>query len=134
MLKPITQGVHHFGLTVSKLEESAAFFTTLLGWQLVRRNEDYPAIYVSDGNIMLSLWALKEEPVVGFNKNSNVGLHHVALTVASEDELTLVYNRLAAHGVNIEFSPEPLGKGPAKHMMCFDPSGIRLEFIWPNKS
>lgn len=59
MTTPITKGVHHIGLTVSKLEESAAFFTTLLGWREVRRNEDYPAIFVSDGHVMVTLWALK---------------------------------------------------------------------------
>lgn len=131
MFKPITNGVHHIGLTVSKLEESAAFFTSLLGWQIVRRNEDYPAIYVSDGNVMLSLWAIKEQPLIAFNKNRNIGLHHVAFEAGSEDDLLDIHKRLAAHGVNIEFSPEPLGKGPAKHMICYDPSGIRVEFIWP---
>jgi catechol 2,3-dioxygenase-like lactoylglutathione lyase family enzyme len=133
MLKPITKGVHHIGLTVSKLEESAAFFTSLPGWQIVRRNEDYPAIYVSDGNVMLSLWSVKEQPLIAFNKNRNIGLHHVALEVASEDDLHNIYKRLAAHGGSLEFSPEPLGKGPAKHMMCYDPSGIRVEFIWQGK-
>jgi hypothetical protein len=29
----ITQGTHHIGLTVSRLEDSAALFTRLLGWQ-----------------------------------------------------------------------------------------------------
>ncbi len=55
MSTPITKGIHHIGLTVSKLEESANFFTSLLGWKEVRRNEEYPAIYVSDGNIMVTL-------------------------------------------------------------------------------
>lgn len=49
MNKPITKGVHHIGLTVSKLEESALFFTSLLGWKEVKREIDYPAIFVSDG-------------------------------------------------------------------------------------
>ncbi len=29
----------------------------------------------------------------------------------------------------MEFAPEPLGGGPAKHMMCAIPGGIRVEFI-----
>jgi len=29
----LTTGVHHIGLAVSKLEESAGFFTKLLGWE-----------------------------------------------------------------------------------------------------
>jgi catechol 2,3-dioxygenase-like lactoylglutathione lyase family enzyme len=131
MSTPITRGAHHIGLTVSKLEESAGFFTSLLGWKEVKRNEEYPAIYVSDGSIMLSLWAIKEEPSIQFNKNRNVGLHHVAFYVENEDTLNTIHKHLANNGTIIEFTPEQLGKGPAKHMMCYEPSGIRVEFIWP---
>ncbi|HJV74038.1 MAG TPA: VOC family protein [Noviherbaspirillum sp.] len=131
MTTPITKGAHHIGLTVSKLEESANFFTSLLGWKEVKRNEEYPAIYVSDGNIMLSLWAIKDEPSIAFNKKRNVGLHHLAFRVEHEDALDAIHKRLVSNGTRIEFAPEQLGKGPAKHMMCCEPSGIRVEFIWP---
>ena len=127
---PITKGTHHIGLTVSKLEESAAFFTSLLGWKEVRRNEEYPAIYVSDGSIMVTLWATKEEPSSQFNKNRNVGLHHIAFQVDHENDLNLIHEKLVNNGIKIEFSPELLGQGPAKHMMCYEPSGIRVEFTW----
>lgn len=129
--KPLTQGVHHIGLTVSKLEESAEFFTSLLGWQEVRRNNDYPAIFVSDGHTMVTLWKIKQDPASLFNKDSNIGLHHVAFTVESESALNHIHERLKQFGVQIEFPPELLRQGPAKHMMCYEPSGIRVEFIWP---
>ena len=131
MKNPVTQGVHHVGLTVSKLEDSASFFTTILGWKEVRRNDEYPAIFVSDGKIMLTLWAAKEDPPTPFDRKRNVGLHHLALVVQSEAALTDIYERLIRHGARIEFAPELLRQGPAKHMMCYEPSGIRLEFIWP---
>lgn len=131
MTSPITKGAHHIGLTVSKLEESANFFTSLLGWKEVKRNEEYPAFYVSDGSIMLSLWAIKDESSIAFNKNRNVGLHHLAFRVEHEDALDAIHKRLVNNGTRIEFAPEQLGKGPAKHMMCSEPSGIRVEFIWP---
>lgn len=130
MNTPITQGIHHLGLTVSKLEESADFFISLLGWKEVRRNLEYPAIYVSDGRTMISLWALKKEPGAPFDKNRNVGLHHVAFQVECESELNRIHDELANSGTPIEFSPELLGNGPAKHMMCLEPSGIRVEFTW----
>jgi len=127
----MTKGTHHVGLTVSNLEESAAFFTSLLGWREVRRNEDYPAIYVSDGSTMVTLWATKEAPSIPFDKNRNVGLHHVAFQVSDEADLHAIHGRLASSGTKIEFGPEQLGQGPAKHLMCYEPSGIRVEFIWP---
>ena len=131
MTNPITKGAHHIGLTVSNLEESASFFTSILGWSEVKRNEEYPAIFVSDGSIMLTLWKNKEEPPGQFNKNKNIGLHHVAFQLESESSLNSIHERLVSNGVKIEFSPEQLGQGPAKHMICYEPSGIRVEFIWP---
>ncbi len=103
MNTPFTKGCHHIGLTVSKLEESADFFVTLLGWKEVRRNEEYPAIFVSDGNIMLTLWAIKEKPLNHFNKNKNIGLHHVAFHIENESDLNNTYEKLVSNGVEIEF-------------------------------
>lgn len=134
MTKAITQGAHHIGLTVSKLDESADFFVSILGWKEVRRKDDYPAIFVSDGNIMVTLWAIKEQPSVEFNKNKNVGLHHIAFMVESENDLINIHEKLLNKSLDIEFSPEQLGPGPAKHMMCYEPSGIRVEFIWPGST
>jgi len=131
MNSPITTGSHHIGLSVSRLEASADFFVSLLGWKEVRRREDYPAIFVSDGNIMITLWATKEQPSAPFDRKKNVGLHHLALKVDSEADLEALHGKLAANGIEIEFPPEQLGPGPARHMMCYDPSGIRVEFIWP---
>ena len=133
MKSPMTAGIHHLGLTVSKLEETADFFKSMLGWREVKRKDDYPAIFVSDGTIMLTLWAIKEEPFVPFNKNKQIGLHHVAFSVADEPTLEYLYERLKTAGIPFEFGPELLGPGPAKHMMCYEPSGIRVELIWPGQ-
>lgn len=131
MQKPVTEGIHHLGLTVSKLQESADFFINLLGWKEVKRKDDYPAIFVSDGTVLLTLWAATDEPVSGFNKNRNVGLHHVAFSVRDEKTLHDIFAKLSNAGVPIEFGPEPLGPGPAKHLMCYEPSGARIELVWP---
>ena len=136
----MTKGCHHIGLTVSRLDESAAFFTKLLGWKEVKRDPEYPAIFVSDGTTLITLWKNREgknkegknktEPTA-FDKNQNIGLHHIAFTVGNEKELNAIYDKLRANNIKIEFAPELLREGPAKHMMCFEPSGIRVEFIYP---
>ena len=126
----VTKGVHHVGLTVSDLEASARFFTELLGWQEVRRT-DYPAIFVSDGVVMLTLWSAQVLPSREFDKDANIGLHHIALLVDTISELNALYKKLSDAGVEFEFSPELLREGPARHMMCYEPSGIRVEFICP---
>jgi len=124
------QDIHHLGLSVSDLEGSCRFFRELLGWAVVRRVDEYPAIFVSNESIMFTLWQTSLD-AHAFDRRNNVGLHHVALQVDSESELSALYERLrSADGVTFEFSPELLREGPAKHMICYDPSGIRIEFIW----
>ena len=126
---PDTQGAHHVGLTVPNIEETARFFTELLGWREVGGNPDYPALFVADGNLMITLWEVKSNQPRAFDKNKNIGLHHLALHVDSFERLEEVHETLTTAGVEIEFPPESLRDGPIKHMMCYEPGGIRLEFI-----
>jgi len=133
MNKPLTQGVHHVGLTVTDLDASFRFVVELLGWDHVGGDADYPAVFVSDGTVMVTLWqAASPSGAMPFDKNHTVGLHHLAIRVADRDALEQIYQRLcAADGIEIEFAPEPLRDGPATHMMCYEPAGIRIEFILP---
>ena len=131
--KPLTTGCHHIGLTVNRLEESAAFFTECLGWQEIKRDDSYPAIFVSDANVMVSLWQSKLLHPPAFDKN-HIGLHHVAFTVDSEEALDKAYQAIKDYGVKIEFKPELLRDGPAKHMICYEPGGNRIELIWPGQN
>lgn len=126
---PVTLGAHHFGLTVCKLEESASFFVDVLGWSEERRDDDYPAIFVTDDVLMISLWQAKSNSTKKFDRKVNIGLHHLALSIDSMADMDLIHKLLIAHDIQIEFAPELLRKGPAIHMMCYEPSGIRIEFI-----
>jgi catechol 2,3-dioxygenase-like lactoylglutathione lyase family enzyme len=130
MTVPFTQGVHHVGITVSRLETSVSFFTSVLDWKEARRDEEYPAIFVSDGSIMATLWQAREEPSTPLDQNRNVGLQRVVFMVGIDSDLDQLYERLRANQVTIEFPPESLRQGSARHMMCHEPSGIRVEFIW----
>jgi catechol 2,3-dioxygenase-like lactoylglutathione lyase family enzyme len=131
---PATKGVHHVGLTVPDVAESAAFFTEALGMTKVGERPDYPAVFVSDGTVMLTLWQAQEPAsATPFDRRRNVGLHHLALAIEDTDTLSILHDRLAGTaGVEIEFAPEPLGSIPFHHMMCFIPGGIRLELIAPS--
>ena len=129
----ITKGLHHIGLTVSKLEESAAFFTSILEWREVKRDPEYPAVFVSDGSVMVTLWKNQENPPVPFDRARNVGLQHAAFLVDGEEGLLRLHERLKEKNVELQFPPQPLAAGKGLHMFCFEPSGIRIEFIWPGK-
>jgi len=123
-------GIHHLGLAVSDLQATAKFFTGALGWSVARELPEYPAIFVTNGNAFITLWQT-EKAASAFDRRKNVGLHHVALRVPSLEALDAVFEKASAHpGVRVEFAPELLRGGPAKHCMLYEPSGLRLEFIW----
>lgn len=128
--KAETQGFDHIGLSVSKLDASTEFFTQGLGWSLRGGDPSYPAKFVSDGNMFITLWSTdKKQKTVQFNRKSNVGLHHLAIRMSSFEALEALYQRLKQRDdVVIEFAPELAYGGPAKHMMVREPSGNRLEF------
>lgn len=129
----VTQGAHHIGLTVPDLAATRAFFIDTLGFEQVAEKPDYPAVFVTDGVTMITLWqATDPANAVAFDRKTVIGLHHLALKVASGGVLDALHATLTqTDGVTIEFAPEALGGGPAKHMMCAIPGGIRMEFIAP---
>lgn len=125
-----THGIHHLGLAVSDLEATTGFFVDCLGWSLVREVPEYPAKFVSNGEAFFTLWQTASDNSP-FDRKRQVGLHHVAIKVESEQDLVNVFDKVANHpGVTVEFAPELLRQGPAKHFMVYEPSGIRMEFIW----
>ncbi|MGB3519115.1 MAG: VOC family protein, partial [Elainellaceae cyanobacterium] len=92
---------------------------------------DYPAFFLSDGTLLLTLWqATDPASAVAFDRKNNIGLHHFALKVDGLETLKSLYQTLTTtEGVEIEFAPEPLGGGSTQHMMFYIPGGIRMELI-----
>lgn len=129
----VTRGLHHLGLTVPDLAATRAFFVDTLGFRQVGEKPDYPAVFLSDGTTMVTLWrAADPATAVAFDRRTNIGLHHFAMRVDGAGALDALYETLAATaGVTIAFAPEPLGGGPTRHMMCLIPGGIRMEVIAP---
>ena len=129
----ITQGAHHIGLTVPDVTAVRDFFVNILGFKQVGEVPNYPAIFVSDGTVLLTLWqAVDPTKAIPFDRKNIIGLHHFALKVDSLETLNSVYQTLTTtEGVQIEFAPEPLGGGLTQHMMFYIPGGIRMELIAP---
>ncbi|MEM7770039.1 MAG: VOC family protein [Cyanobacteria bacterium P01_A01_bin.37] len=127
----LTQGTHHVGLTVPDLTATRDFFINTLEFTQIGDVPDYPAVFLSDGTVMITLWqAVDPANATPFDRKNIIGLHHVALKVNSIDTLTSIHQTLTTtDGVEIEFAPEPLGNGPAHHMMFYIPGGIRMELF-----
>jgi len=90
--KPLTLGIDHVGLTVRDLNLTRDFFISCLGWTQVGERPDYPAAFVSDGKVMLTLWEVQNQAGrVEFDRKTNVGLHHLALRVGNEEALQEIF-------------------------------------------
>lgn len=128
---PEVTAVDHVGLAVTDLEASQAFFVEGLGYTVRGRDASYPAVFLSNGHGMVTLWGLADpNTATPFDRKRNVGLHHLALSVTSFDALDALHTRLASMpGVRIEFAPELAYGGPSKHMMVYEPSGNRIELV-----
>jgi catechol 2,3-dioxygenase-like lactoylglutathione lyase family enzyme len=126
---PLTRGVDHVGLTVADLEQSRRFFCDCLHWTVLGHNLSYPAVFVTDGHDVVTLWQVESpQTYVVFDRRKNVGLHHLALKVGDLDTLHQLFERVRNWpGVEVEFSPELLGNGPKTHCMIREPSGVRIE-------
>ena len=128
--KPLTLGVDHVGLAVPDLARTRDFFVQVLGFRVVGERPDYPAVFVSDGTVMITLWRVSDPTVArGFDRHAQVGLHHLALRLESPDAVRRMHAHLVAAGVEIESPPVPLGATAGLHLMCREPGGIRIEFI-----
>ena len=78
----LTQGAHHIGLTVPDLAKTRAFFIDTLGFDQLGDVPDYPAVFMSDGATMITLWqAENPATAVPFDRKNVIGLHHLALKV-----------------------------------------------------
>ena len=134
MKKVTTQGIDHIGLAVRDLEQTKSFFTNLLGFEQIGERAEYPAVFISDGTIMITLWQVTDPAAAGaFDRHSQIGLHHLALRVSSIRELEKVFQIMKqTDGVEIESAPVQLEPGNGAHMMCIEPGGIRIEFITRN--
>lgn len=127
----VTQGSHHIGLTVPSIDDTRNFFVNVLEFKQVGEVPDYPAYFLSDGTLLLTLWQANAD-ATPFDRKTNIGLHHFALKVDGLDTLKQLHTTLASTpGVDIEFAPEPLGGGPTHHMMFYIPGGVRMELIAP---
>lgn len=130
----LTSGAHHIGLAVPDIEATREFFCDGLGFTTVGSVPDYPALFVSDGTTLLTLWQLTDPATATrFDRKRNAGLHHLALKVANTAMLDVVAEKVRGWpGAAIEFDPCAMREGSVvRHFICTIPGGIRVEFATP---
>ncbi|MEV6578360.1 VOC family protein [Streptomyces sp. NPDC051582] len=122
----------HVGLNVTELGRSLAFYRDALGFELLGEGKEADrrfAFLGQDGELVLTLW----QQAAGGYAPAAAGLHHLALSAGTVDEVRAYEERL--RGLGVEFAYEGVvahGEGTASGGIFFhDPDGTRLEISAP---
>jgi len=129
------RALHHFGLTVSDVAASAAWYTDVLGFEQVGQHVSPDGsrrkVFLRHPGLPVRLGLVQhgQDPRGPFDE-TRIGLDHVALAVDSADELDEWVQRLAAHRVT--YSPVTSANSiPGAAVLVFrDPDGIQLELFF----
>lgn len=132
--------IDHLDLVVSDLPRSLAFYQGLLGplgWTRAREIEGErgePVVYIGgvppNRPMALSLrQAQSSAHGVPYDRYA-VGIHHVAFSAGSREEVDGRAAWLREQGAAIESGPEEYGYTPGYYAVFFsDPDGIKLEVV-----
>jgi catechol 2,3-dioxygenase-like lactoylglutathione lyase family enzyme len=127
-------GVHHVDLVVSSIERSLPFYRDLLGplgWHVISEVEGERGEtiwYLSGRGTSIGLReAQSEEGVVD---RYAVGLHHLAIEVASRAAVDERAEWVVDAGGTLESEPQEYAYMPGYYAVFFyDPDGLKLEIL-----
>ena len=128
---PAITGAHHMALTVTDADQSAAWYSDLLGMQVVLAGGDesvtYRVLADPDSGWVLGVRQYSAHPPGRFDK-FRAGLDHFAFSVSSRAELEQWERELTTRGIAFT----PITETPIGTVIVFrDPDNIQLEFWLP---
>lgn len=115
----------HVGLTVTDLETSVEFYTSVLGFKATLGKTTPAASLAYDGELVVTLW---EQSGSGY-EGARAGLHHLAFQVGSKEEVEAVEVRAKQAGATFIYDGPVAyrSNSPAGAIFFEDPDGIRIE-------
>jgi catechol 2,3-dioxygenase-like lactoylglutathione lyase family enzyme len=124
---PEFTGFSHIGLTISDVERSKAWYSDVLGWQMLMEGTDEHGIHFAfgllPGSVGLGLRQHPEGSGEAFSPE-RTGLDHASFAVASREALDEWASHLAERGA----AYSEIVEAPYGQVLSFkDPDGIALE-------
>jgi len=128
--------VHHIDLTVTDKERSRTFYDAVLGFLGYRRSADYDhgSDWDREGGPFHSIGIIEAHGPGAARTHDRYapGLHHLAWTAGSRDDVDALHDLLRSIGATILDAPADYPRyGPTYYAVFFaDPDGLKLEFVF----
>ena len=137
-------GIHHIDLTVKDAHASRAFYESVLGFMGYRLSspisdfDDAPAngydfdLRDSDSFCSIGILSARGENASRVHDRYSPGLHHIAWTAESREDVDAMYAHLLSVGANILDPPADYPRyGQGYYAVFFaDPDGLKLEYVF----
>jgi catechol 2,3-dioxygenase-like lactoylglutathione lyase family enzyme len=137
-----TTGLHHVRITVTNLERSRAFYTEVLGFNVVAESSgspDDPAVRTDPAQLYGGVVFHTNGMLFGLRPvaeatdrfvSERVGLDHISFGVRSRDALVQAADRLEEHGI-VHGEVQDLPAFGIAILSFSDPDGVHLELTAP---
>ena len=129
--------VHHVDLTVRDPAASRAFYEAVLGFMGYAMKDEHARGFdmdLSDGKGFCSIGVMRAEGANAGRAHDRYapGLHHIAWTASSREDVDALYALLLKIGATILDRPTDYPRyGPGYYAVFFaDPDGLKLEYVF----
>ena len=121
--------IGHVALRVADVERSRAFYTTLLGFEVVEEDPEHGGVFMALEGLShtIDLFPADDPRTVPAQTPGAVGVRHIAFLVDSEQALKDAYETLQASGVPIIRAIDHVSQ---KSIYFHDPDGNLLEIYY----
>ena len=130
-----TGAINHLKLTVSDVKRAHAFYTDILGFELMGGSIEGGHIALSNGSIFLGIGKAADATQSPENdrfSEHRIGLDHLSISVDSHADLLAAQKRFDEHGIVYGEIKDLREAGFPLYVMAFrDPDNIQLEFSAP---
>lgn len=129
--------IDRIALTVKAIERSEVFYNALLGFMGYEQGEKTEhLILCASSNGVITISPSNPESIDRHHDRYSPGLHHLALSADSREDVDRLYEKLVEWGVEILDPPAEYDYMPGYYAVFFlDPDGIKLELThipnWP---
>jgi catechol 2,3-dioxygenase len=121
--------IGHVALRVADVERSRAFYSTLLGFEVVEEDPEHGGVFMAlDGlSHTVDLFPIEDPRAATSSPPGAVGVRHIAFLVDSEQALKDAYVTLQTNGVRIARAVDHVSQ---KSIYFHDPDGTLLEIYY----